>query len=313
MKIKVLEEDFKVFEEKDLKLVDFDSIEGSRYACVLLKKKGRNTLDVIKEIARRLRKRVKDVGFAGNKDKIAVTEQYVSILIKDKKEVEKIVDNASIKFMGWLKERINLGELKGNRFEIIVRDLDKEFDLKFDKIKNFYGEQRFGIDGGNVEIGKAFVKRDFSKVCELLGISVEGRDFIGMLRKEDLRKLRLYVGAYQSWLWNKVAKEVENLEELEAVGFLTEFKDSKVEEIYKRLMDEEGIVNDSFLINEFKELSVEGDKRKLYLDVQDFSYEWADDEIFDGKKRCKLFFKLGKGSYATVFVKNIFNFAEKDI
>jgi tRNA(Glu) U13 pseudouridine synthase TruD len=307
MEIKVLEEDFKVFEEKKLEFVDLTNLEGRKYACFLLKKKGRNTLDVIKEIARRLRRKVKDIGFAGNKDKNAVTEQYISILSDRKENINSLdIDNASINFVGWLKDRINLGELKGNRFEIVVRNLDGAKDLNFNNVKNYFGEQRFGIDGNNIEVGRSIVKRDFSKVCELLGLIVEGRDYIGVLRKEDLRKLKFYVGAYQSWLWNKVAKEIKNLDEVEVIGFFSEFENKKVKELYEKLMDEEEITVNSFLINEFKELSAEGDKRKLYLDIKDFSYNWANDELFKGKKKCKLFFRLNKGSYATVFVKSLF-------
>ena len=317
MKIKVLEEDFKVCEVKRFELKDFDDIEGKKYACFLMRKKGRNTLDVVLEVARRLRKRPKEIGFAGNKDKKAVTEQYVSVGLNSEAEVCKIesleIENVSMKFVGWCDERINLGNLKGNKFEIVVRDLDCEKSLVVGRIKNLFGEQRFGVDSSNVEIGKSIVKRDFGRVCGLLGLEVDGKDFVNALRKKDLRELRLYVGAYQSWLWNKVAEKVDNAEVLEIVGFLSEFEDKIVKKVYGSILKEESVMKEDFLINQFKELSMEGDNRKLYMDVKNFSFEWKNDDIFEGKRKCKLVFELGKGSYATVFTNFLFALSGKDI
>ena len=47
-------------------------------------------------------------------------------------------------FVGWSENRITLGDLKGNKFEIVVRGLENERDLQVENVKNFFGEQRFG-------------------------------------------------------------------------------------------------------------------------------------------------------------------------
>src|SRR3989344_6671605 len=85
MIIKEVPEDFCVKEISKLKIDD-----KGRYCYYLLKKRNYNTLDAIRRISERLRIDMIRVGYAGNKDKIAVTEQYISI--KDYK-----IDNLKLK------------------------------------------------------------------------------------------------------------------------------------------------------------------------------------------------------------------------
>ncbi len=311
MKIKVVEEDFKVDEIFDLSLKKFEDLGEHPYAYFLITKKGRNTPDVVNEIARRLRINTKSVGFAGNKDKHAITSQYVSIPFENQTDVENFlkiqIENVSIDFIGWSDERINLGDLIGNKFEIIVRGLDDIVEFKQNKIKNYFGPQRFGIKNINVDVGRAIIKKDFRKACKLIGLEVEENNYVNALKRLENRTLRFYVGAYQSYLWNYVAERIDGLDKLEVLGFFTEFEDETAGKIYKEIMDVEGIKKEDFMIKQIKEASVEGTERKLYLDVQNFKFSWTDDDMIQGKKKCILSFVLGKGSYATVVVDSLFS------
>ena len=311
MRVKQVNEDFCV---NELPMeVDF----GRRnYALFLMKKNGWNTLDVVKNIAKFLRKNRKEIGFAGNKDKNAVTQQWISIKCGNKDVIKKIkeldMEGVELKFLGYSNKRINLGDLEGNHFRIVVRDLNEKKEFVEEKIKNFFGIQRFGVEGKNVEIGRCIVKRDFKKVCELLNLNVVNNDFIGVLRKVDLRLLKLFVGAYQAWMWNKVVEEIKEgdveRDVVEVVGFLTEFNDVVIRKKYEKIFDDEGISLDDFLINEFKKLSSEGGERKVFLNLKNFRYYWERDELNNGKLKCVLEFDLNKGCYATVVVDTFFNY-----
>ncbi len=304
MKIKYIEEDFRVKEIPCFELKDF-----GEFACFKLTKKNWNTSSVIEKIAEKLKVATKSMGYAGNKDKFAITEQYIALPLSEN-EVETVENlnlvGVSIKFVGWLTERITLGFLRGNKFKIVVRQCDNEKELLFDKVKNLYGPQRFGVGNQNVDVGRALLKKDFEKACHLLKLKTEGRNFVNALANVDTRALRIYISAYQSWLWNQVAKKVENLEELEVLGFLTEFENSEVEKHYQEILDIEGIKKEDFLIKQLKKISMEGTKRKLYLDIKNFSYVWEPDDLFSGKNKCTLLFELGKGSYATVLIDYLF-------
>jgi len=294
MKIKTFSEDFYVEEIYKPKILD-----KGKYAIFLMEKKGWNVLDVVKDISKRTGILEKNIGFAGIKDKNAITKQYISVRVRNLSDVKKIenlkIRDVSFSFVGFSDERINLGDLEGNHFAIVVRDLEKKVDFNF-KIKNLFGEQRFSSN--NVGIGRCLVKRDFKKACDLLELDVEGNDFVGGLRKISLRMLRFYVSAYQSWLWNIVAEKVD-CDEVEIMGFLTEDKKGLYSEICKK----EGITKDDFLINEIKEISHEGSCRKLYVDVKNFLAEWSKD---NGKLKCNVAFDLDKGCYATVVVNGLF-------
>lgn len=305
MKVKYLEEDFKVGE-----IVDFDFKKEGRYACFLMTKKGWGTPKIVAEVARRLRINSKIIGYAGNKDKRAVTEQHITFpmdAIGNFSNVENIrIKDASFKFLGMLDERINLGDLKGNSFEIIVRHLDNEVEFNFDKLKNYFGEQRFGKDKSNVAVGIALLKKDFQKACELIGLEVNDGNYVNALKTIDARTLRIYACAYQSWLWNKVAEKINNVEKLEIVGFLTEFQNETVKKLYESFMEKDGIKLSDFMIKPLKEISVEGTMRNLFMNMEKFNYSWDNDELFLGKKKCVFSFELGKGSYATVVVDLLF-------
>ncbi len=310
MKTKYSEEDFIVEEvplERDLTQ---KPAEESAYAYFLLEKKDWDTPRLVDEISRRLRINRKSIGYAGNKDRKAITKQRISIpleAVPDVKEVEHLsINGCSFKFLGYAKERITLGDLKGNKFVITVRQIDEPFDVEAGKIRNYFGEQRFGKENINVALGKTIIKKEFDKTCSLLGKKAEGKNYVGALKDVDSRILRLYVNAYQSWLWNEVAKKVDTADVLELVGFLTEIKDVKVQELYEKLMVKDRIKKEDFLIKQFKEISSEGGTRKLYVQVMNLTSKWEKDEIFDGTYKCIVSFALEKGCYATEVVKALF-------
>ena len=112
-KIKQLPEDFIVKEINDIKFDD-----NGQYSYFLLKKKNYNTLRAIQQISKKLRINEKNIEFAGNKDKNAITEQVISIY-KGNKNIENInIKDIELKFLGQGNERIFLGNLKGNEFII---------------------------------------------------------------------------------------------------------------------------------------------------------------------------------------------------
>src|SRR3989338_4425341 len=203
-KLKQIPEDFVVIE-----ISSVQTEKQGKYFYFWLKKKGLNTLDVVKELARQLRIKEKDIGFAGSKDKHAVTEQMISINGVRKEEVEKVkIEGASLEFHGYGKTPISLGDLQGNKFEIIIRNLDDEKIEKIDHLENYFDEQRFSEH--NVEIGRYLLKKEFGKAVALIDemkvrkyVEQKPTDSVGALKTLPGRQLRMYVNAYQSYLWNK--------------------------------------------------------------------------------------------------------------
>jgi tRNA pseudouridine13 synthase len=292
-KIKQIPEDFIVKEKIKL---DFDKGD---YFYYLLKKKNWNTLDVIKVIANKLNISIKNIGFAGNKDKNAITEQVISIY-KYKIDDLKLSD-IELSYLGKGKERINLGDLQENEFVITVRNLDDTKKFKISKIKNYFDEQRFGINKENFIIGKKLVKKEFREACGLLKLDVKNKDYINALRKFDKKMLLFYIHSYQSYIWNKFAEKSKD-KKIPIIGYLSKINDKN----YIKILKEENITNDDFLIRQFPEISVEGAERSTFVNVKNFKYKYENDELNNNKFKCILEFSLPKGAYGTIVVKELF-------
>ncbi len=303
MRIKVIPEDFIVKEINTLPLQE----QGS-YSYFLLKKKGWSTIDAVLKIAAACKLKSSVFRWAGNKDKDAVTEQYISAYKVKKETLDHLpFDGIFLQYVGEGNHPLSIGELQGNSFIIVVRDLKKIEKLKTIKILNYFDSQRFGYERKNLKIGKALVKRNYSKACLILQLPVLQQDYIGALRKCERRTLLFCVHAYQSFLFNNVLEKIKwRYDSLPLVGYLTEFQHKDVKKLYEVLLKKEGITKDSFLFRDFPELSLEGSIRVTMVVPKNFSYRYEADELFPGKYKCILTFELPKGAYATRVVKELF-------
>ena len=127
-RIKQKPEDFIVTEIMNLKAGDGD------YAYYMLKKTDYNTVSALELLSRKFRIPLKSFGFAGNKDRHAVTEQHISIF-KGKKEFENIsISGIELKYLGNGKEPVSLGTHEGNEFIITIRNIDGKDARKIKKL-----------------------------------------------------------------------------------------------------------------------------------------------------------------------------------
>ncbi len=308
MQIKAIPEDFVVKEVIDLKTNSGD------YSFYTLKKRNYTTIKAVSFIAEKLNVNVKNIGFAGMKDKNAVTEQAVSIFGGPKKDFK--FNDIELKFLGNGSERINLGDNKGNYFEIVVRNIEKVPKIK-KFIINYFDEQRFSTN--NAEIGKALIKGDFKNACDLLKneeeiadcLKTKPGDYVGALRNINKRILHLFIHAYQSYIWNKTVEEYLKKKKsdkikIPIVGFGTELG-GKIGEIINKILKEEKINPRDFIIRQIPAISSEGNERDLIAEISELEIGKLEaDELNSGKKKIKLKFFLRKGSYATAVVKQLF-------
>ena len=147
---------------------------------IWIEKLGRTTLDVVLDIARDLHIDRKRMGFAGMKDKKALTRQWICIANMDSEEQFKQVENLDIYKTDFLeitrgRKKLRMGQLKGNKFRILIRDLDdieKSADVANEVLKelevtgvpNYYGWQRFGKPRTNTHlVGEALIHNDLAE------------------------------------------------------------------------------------------------------------------------------------------------------
>ena len=148
-------EDFIVIEE-----LGFDLTGEGEHILVYLEKKDCNTIYVAEQLAKYVGISVKNVSYAGLKDRQAVTQQWFSLHMPGKETPDfSQFDLAGCRILQINRhnKKLKIGALKGNRFKIILRNLsDKQaIEPKLNLIKqygvpNYFGEQRFGREQNNI-------------------------------------------------------------------------------------------------------------------------------------------------------------------
>ena len=150
-----------------------------------------------------------NIGYAGMKDKAAVTRQTVSIhLLDDPPSVE--IDHERINVL-WARRhtnKIRRGHLRGNRFSIRIREVDPLSitavkrcldQLQRTGMPNYFGFQRFGYRCNNQILGAAIVRKDWQAMLdELLGAT--GAPFPDYQReRRELHDQGRYAEAARQW------------------------------------------------------------------------------------------------------------------
>jgi tRNA pseudouridine13 synthase len=323
-------EDFIVEEIADIKIGE------GRYAIIKATKTDMTTFKAVDLIAKRLNKKTNDIGYAGIKDKHAITTQFFSIKHANKKTVEKLTfDRMDITYIGQAQEPIRLGQLKGNHFTITVRNLEKPL-RPLHWFPNYFDSQRFSEN--NIAIGKAIIHGDFRQAIELIlsyeqdkeshieqsikiQLQTSPNNYVGALTSLQKKLLMLYVGAYQSYLFNTMlAQHIMATHEHETVkesfgilAFTNEesiqpylklpligFSTDETEEV-QQILKEENITTRSFIVRAIPEATSPGTMRDAWMTIDDLKIEPHKNKIQH------LSFFLKKGCYATMAIKAMYH------
>ncbi len=155
-RVRVRDEDFEVEE-----VPSYEPCGSGDHLYLWIEKRGIAPEYFARTVAQRLGTHPGNVGTAGLKDRHAVTRQWVSVPKECEPNIGKL-DGEGIRVLktGRHTNKLKPGHLRGNRFRILIRDADRTADATatLDRIRtqgmpNFYGPQRFGRDGGTVELG----------------------------------------------------------------------------------------------------------------------------------------------------------------
>lgn len=163
-----------------------------------VEKRGLSTLDLLHEVAAALDRDERHFGVAGLKDARAISRQWISI---DNVEPARCEGLAGERFRVLAATRhgnkLRLGHLRGNRFDIVLRgaaaaDLTIAEHVLADCVRrgvpNYFGEQRFGKRGANLQ----------------KGLDVLHGDPVQAARRMPRRVFGLVLSAVQSEVFNRV-------------------------------------------------------------------------------------------------------------
>jgi tRNA pseudouridine13 synthase len=301
------------------------SLETSgEYLVFRMRKENYTTENACRQVAQSLGISRKCIGYAGSKDSRAQTSQNISIRSVSRGHVENLIlKDISLEFLGHRTDPLSLGDLEGNKFDITIRNIT-ESPRCISRMLNLFGKQRFSIN--NSAVGKAIVKREFKKAAELVCASSEydkamienhlaknENDYVGALKRIPWKNLQLYVHAFQSSMWNQAAEKYsENDRSTEAtiplLGFSTTFIDEEVRQLCNDILANEDVSLSDFVIRAIPDLTSDGGERKVYAEIKNLEIgELEEDNLNPGMKKCRVTFSLGKGSYATQAIKEMFS------
>ena len=246
------------FSVEEIPLYEFTG-EGE-HLILKVRKKEMTTWEMLDVLSNHVGIRRRDMGYAGLKDKHAMTIQYISVLALNNEEKLKEFTHDKIKILDTFRHnnKIRVGHLKGNRFNIRLKKVlgvqkDKlDSVLKWIKkngVPNYFGNQRFGTDGNNWEDGKKLID--------------------GKLKIRDRKTKEFLIGSYQSYLFNGWLSKRMELNHL-----LESFAEEEVEQIMK--LPTNSLKGTKQQVNFFK--LVDGDVMMHYPYGRIFSVENTEEE-----------------------------------
>lgn len=181
-------EDFKVFE-----LLPFSPSGEGEHLLLFIEKTGVNTVFVARQLAKHFGVKEMHVTYAGLKDRNAVTQQWFGVHLPGKQVDDvSVIDIEGVTVLSSARhnKKLKTGVLLGNRFELTLRNISSIEDVleRFEKVKvtgvpNYFGEQRFGFNGGNLDRAVAL--------------------FNGQ-KVKDKKKRGMYLSAARSYLFNQL-------------------------------------------------------------------------------------------------------------
>lgn len=192
-RLRTRDEDFVVDEE-----LGYAASGEGEHRLLQVRKRGLNTQDVVRRLARHAGVSPAAIGFAGLKDRHAVTTQHFSVQLPGRPDPDWAAladETLEVLSVERHHRKVRRGTLRANRFVIRVRDVQGDHAsaeqtlrrIAVAGVPNYFGGQRFGRDGGNLQ-----------QLDDL---------FSGRLRRVGREQRSMLLSAARSQLFNAVLAE----------------------------------------------------------------------------------------------------------
>ncbi|GAB60081.1 tRNA pseudouridine(13) synthase TruD [Rheinheimera nanhaiensis] len=168
--------------------LNFTPSGSGEHVLLYIEKTGQNTQFVAKQLAELTGLRARDISYAGLKDRHAVTRQWFCFKWPIKAELNTqhwVLPGCQILQIQRHYRKLRLGALKANHFQIRLRQVSeassvlKRIEQVSQGVPNYYGEQRFGINGGNLELARQLFAGQSISDRKLRGLALSAaRSFV---------------------------------------------------------------------------------------------------------------------------------------
>lgn len=184
--VKASPEDFVVEE-----ILDENFAGEGEHLYLKIRKTGQNTHWVAEQLARLLGVRPGDIGYAGRKDRHAVTTQWFSAPVPAATKDISVIEGCELLKVARHSRKLRPGDHEGNFFRVRITGLLGDSATRNDILSkiashgfpNYFGLQRFGRDGSNLE---------------------RGWQALSQRRRLKGRQSGMYLSALRSWIFNQV-------------------------------------------------------------------------------------------------------------
>lgn len=284
--------DFQVTE-----LLDIDFTGDGEHDWLWVEKAGANTAWVCDRLARHARVSARDVGYSGLKDRHAITRQWFSVRRPTGKGTDWSVcaiNGVTVLGQHRHNRKLKRGAHRGNAFRIALRGaaIDTQRDALDGRLAiiaeqgapNYFGEQRFGRDGGNIALGEAVLAgRRMSRNKRSIGLSA-----VRSLQFNDELSARVEAGT-----WNRLLPgDVANLEGSGSIF--------AVEEVTEDLQHRCAVldIHPCGTMPALEAAGVKAASRPLRMRVAGLKWQFTDGVLW-------VEFTLGKGCFATSVLREV--------
>ncbi|MDH3372747.1 MAG: tRNA pseudouridine(13) synthase TruD [Gammaproteobacteria bacterium] len=317
--IRTIPDDFVVIEQIGIEFSD-----DGEHDWLWIEKTGANTHWVAERLAKHARVSPRDVGFAGLKDRHAVTRQWFSVRRPSANGTEWDTfesDGVRIVEQRLHRRKLRRGAHRGNAFRIALRGdeitahpadvAERLAEVESRGVPNYFGEQRFGRDGSNIDLGRAVLNgRRVTRNKRSIAISA-----VRSLLFNDILDARVHDGTWDKILPGEVASldgsgsvfavdEVTDEIEQRCAGFdihpsgtlwgrNAPLGTGTIAELETDVVSKHGALATGLIA-----AKVDAASRPLRVRVQDLKWEVEDDALW-------LHFRLSKGAYATSVLREI--------
>ncbi len=318
-KIRSQPEDFAVTE-----VLGFTANGAGQHLLLTVRKRNTNTAWLADQLAAYAGVKSVAVGYAGAKDRYAVTTQSFSVNLAGKPEPDwsEFPHKKDVEILSAARHnrKLKRGALQANRFTLTLRDCVGHFasaeqrlsQIAAHGVPNYFGEQRFGRGGSNVARAEALFsgRRVDRKTRSMLISAARSQIFNAVLAarveagtwNQAMPGEIFSLNGSRSWFAPKSedANLVERMQnaDIHPSGPLwgqgAPPSSLDLLELETRVAAEYGTLTQGL-----KAVGLEQDRRALRLIPTEMSWEWLD------SKALQLDFSLPAGSYATVVLREL--------
>ncbi|SUC10885.1 tRNA pseudouridine synthase D [Pasteurella canis] len=305
----------------------YDMAGEGEFVAVKVRKTDCNTLFVGEKLAQFVGISARHMGYAGLKDRKAVTEQWFSLHMPGQPTPDFSrfqCDGVEILAVTRHNRKIRIGSLDGNYFEILLRGVKAtdELNIRLENVKksgfpNYFTEQRFGRDGYNLTQALRWAegeikvkdrkKRSFylsAARSEVFNLVVSERIKL-QLAQQILPKDILQLQGSHSWFqttekddFAALQVRLENQDILLTAPLIGE-QNLSATEIENRLVEQNQV-----LLKLMAQERIKAARRPILMQPQELRWEFVEQGL-------RLYFYLPAGSYATALIRELVNVQEE--